>query len=1249
MDPRRVIKKGKKFVAQNIADKPRHIRYISFFKECEVEPDTVLYQAYANKILAGNPYAIFLHLIENPEYSHLKHIWLIKDESVLDYPDVAKYANDDRVRFVMDGSDEALKALCTAQYLVNNAAWPSYYVKKDDQVYINTWHGTPLKGLGKFDKTANRRPIMSAQRNFLSADYLVMPNRYTTDVLMEHYDVRNAFKGNVVEEGYPRVDLVANTDREEMRRRLAEKAGTSLEGKKVILYAPTFRSELSYAKKHIDNSDEICEYIEHIVDNMPDNYVMFFKAHSNLIKYFKDNSKITDLFLFDDFETNKVLSATDVLITDYSSVFFDYLCTRRPIIFFTYDREQYEGERGLLFSLDDVPGRLCYTEKDVVDSLQQINDGKYSFDEKYNNFIDKFAYKDDGGATKRVVDIVWGGKKSDAVFTPASGKKSVLIHVGTQMGKGPLAKCVIDYLKSIDTDEYDVFLFGNYFEKQRMMFDNACSGIRYLTTLPPTAYTLTEAVSKTVFGVNSINIYDREYKRNLGKCRFDLIVNFGSHMPVIRKMLETQTDTEQIMYVNSVDYSKSLVNDMLRFPYKKIVVLADKKTKCDDFADSRVEIRKVNPKTDNIHQYMLDMNMPMKVLFIACFDSMNHAFVNIIRELEKRGHLYKILIRDLDDEVNNLMFAGNPNIVSIDDFDYKSLGEYDFVVGAPIKFRRFRKLYRQIDRRGLFVYTFSNLFSSITMRVTADAVITIGENKFKEFESNYLKYNMIAAGNPQYDTLVEQRRGDIRNEDIKKILFLEQGAYPCGDKGKKQLADTLINMAEMNPDKEIHIKPRYLLDDSVKSIHVVSEHIYNYFDRVPENLILINENQILEEIIVNYDAVITMWSTAFLDAIALNMPLMLIGGFDSDDVFDIRTNRVKDAYDELAESGVLVDFRDIMDKPLEFRPVNTEFQKKELINYDKPCSPYVVDLFETVNNKLIIPDLRYAGFFEVGYKDIAKTLDEIKLYDLNSAKYLRWKETYTKFNELMQEYVYINRCMGNIFDLSAMTAVMENCKVGDSIDVEKVLADKFAEIEDAFYTDPANIEKAKEDKILFDFYCDWLYRKGRYTEIASFEGTHSEVQEELEYYSAVHALKLGMQGKAIRHITQYLTCIVAKNKKAELLKEKRMYDYISPFLGVTCRYSFIKHLCDNKKVEELELLNFTVLQRDPMTAYLKMKLYNELGDYEKALEIYETLANSPNIQPSFSKIIAKNLFTNKVEIEYNYANKHIIKSDDTDK
>ncbi|MBQ9517461.1 MAG: CDP-glycerol glycerophosphotransferase family protein [Eubacterium sp.] len=1241
MKAKRIIKKGKKFVNKNIVTKPRNVTYINYFKDCKVEPGTVLYQAYANKILAGNPYAIFLNLIENPEYSHLKHIWIIKDKSILKYPDVAKYANHDRVRFVMDGSDEALKALCTAQYLVNNAAWPSYYIKKDDQVYINTWHGTPLKGLGKFDKTANRRPIMSAQRNFLCADYLVMPNRYTTDILMEHYDIRDAFRGNVIEEGYPRIDLVANTDRDEMIKRLEEKTGTSLDGKKIILYAPTFRSEMSYAKKHIDNSDEICEYIQHIVDNMPDNYVMFFKAHSNLIAYFKDNSKITDLFLFDDFETNKVLSVTDVLITDYSSVFFDYLRTKRPIIFFTYDREKYEGERGFLFSLDEVPGRLCDTEKEVVESLEQINAGEYSYDEKYNNFLEKFAYKDDGGSTQRVVDIIFGGKDSDALYQPAIKKKSILVHVGTKMGKESLAKCVIDYLKSIDTEKYNVFLFGNYFEKQRMMFDEACSGIRYITTLPPTSYTITEAVNKKVFGPNAINIYEREYQRNLGKCKFDIIVNFASHMPVFRKMLETQTDSEHIIYVDSKYYTKNLISDLCKYPYKKIVLLEGNDVKCDSLGDSRVEIKKIDDKKDNIFDYILNMDMPLKILFIACFDSTNYVFVNVLKELEKRGHLYKILIRDLDDEANNLMFAGNPNIVSIENFDYTSLGEYDFVVSSPIQFRRFRKLYREINKLGLFTYTFSTLFSSITMRVAGDAVITIGENKFKEFDDNYLRYNLIAAGNPQYDSLVENRRPDIANEDIKKILFLEQGAYPCGDKGKQQLADLLVNMAKTNPDKEIHIKPRYMLDNSVKSIHTVSEHLYNYLEDVPDNLVLINEPLILEEILPQYDAMITMWSTAFIDAIAMNMPLMLIGGFDSDDVFDIRTNRVRDAYDELAESGVLVDFKDVMDKPLEFRPVDKTFIKKEFYNFDKPCSPYVVDIFEMVNKKLIIPNLRYTGFFKLDYLDFEKYLDTAKLYHYKSEEYRKWKKAYNKFNAVMQEKVYINRCMGNELDLSGCVEILENFDPYAGVGIGKLLNEKFDEIESDYFNNPANIEKAKKDKILLDFYFDWLFRNHRYLEIENFTYLHDEAKEDYEYYTAIRYLNMGRQSKAFEHITNYLGYILAKNKKAELLKEKRMYDYLKPFIGYTVRLNFIKYLYEHKKIEELMLLSFTVLDRDPLTAYYKMKALNEQGDYEKALEVYQKLIDSPETEPSTFKIFAEKVFANKVEIEYNYANEKL--------
>ena len=1226
---------------QSFVNKPRKLIYVNCFKECKTEPNTILYQAYANKILAGNPFAIFSYLIENPEYSHMKHIWIIKDESVLEYPDVAKYAHHDRVRFLIDGSEEALRALCTAQYLVNNAAFPSYYIKKDDQVYINTWHGTPLKGLGKFDKSSNRRPIMSAQRNFLCADYLVMPNRYTTDILMEHYDIMNAFKGNVIEEGYPRIDLVANTDRDEMIKRLEEKAGTSLEGKKIVLYAPTFRSEMSYAKKHIDNSDEICEYIQHIVENMPENYVMFFKAHSNLIAYFKDNRKITDLFLFDDFETNKVLSVTDVLITDYSSVFFDYLCTKRPIIFFTYDRAQYEGERGFLFPLSEVPGRLCDTEEEVVDSLKQINSGEYDYDEKYAKFLEKFAYRDDGGATKRVVDIIFKGNKPDTLYKVESEKKSILVHVGTKMGKGPLAVCVKEYLESIDTDKYNVFLFGNYYEKTKMMFDKACSGIRYITHLPPTLYTTTEAINKKLFGENAIDIYEREYRRTLGFCKFDEIVNFASNMPVFRKMLETQTDSEKTIYVDTGYYSKSLINELIKVNYKKIVVLDDGGVIKDTFSDSRVEIRRVDRNVQNIQQHIRDMNMPLKILFIACYDSTNYVFVNLLKELEKRGHIYKILIRDVEDDVNNIMFAGNPNIISINNFDYKSVGEYDFIVSSPIKFRRFARLYREINRRGLFIWTFSTLFSSITMRVEGNAVITIGENKFKEFEANYLKYNMIAAGNPQYDALVENRKDVITNDQIKKIIFIEQGAYPCGDKGKKQLADMLINMAENNPDKEIHIKPRYLLESSGQSIHTVSEHLYNYFDRIPENLILINEPHILEDILGDYDALITMWSTAFIDAMAMNMPLMLIGGFDSNDVFDIRTQRVQDAYDELADSGVLVDFRDVMDKPLEFRYVDEEFKKKEFVNNDEPCAPHIIDIFETIYDKLVIPDKRYAGFFEVGYENFDSFLDTVTLYDMNDESYLLWKQNYAQFNALMQEYVYINRCMGNMLDLSECTAIMENCKVGDKTDIAPLVEKKFIEIQRSFFTDPENIAKTKDDIILQDYYFDWLYQNHRFSEIEKYPTESIEAREGYEYYAALHCLKIGKRQKAIEHISNYLTYIVEKNGKTDLIREKRLFDYMKPFILNPNRLTLLKYLYENKKYSEIMLLGFQCLKRDPATVYYKMKALGDQGEYEHALDIYADYSEGSAPSDSIFNLIVKNLFTNKVEIEYNYVNEQI--------
>ncbi|MDO5815961.1 MAG: CDP-glycerol glycerophosphotransferase family protein, partial [Methanobrevibacter sp.] len=101
---------------------------------------------------------------------------------------------------------------------------------------------------------------------------------------------------------------------------------------------------------------------------------------------------------------------SDILITDYSSVFFDYANLKRPILFYTYDLDKYSNLlRGFYLDIhNDVPGPLLFTTSEVIDAIENIDDVSRQYNEKYEEFYNRFCYIDDGNASKRIVEKIWG-------------------------------------------------------------------------------------------------------------------------------------------------------------------------------------------------------------------------------------------------------------------------------------------------------------------------------------------------------------------------------------------------------------------------------------------------------------------------------------------------------------------------------------------------------------------------------------------------------------------------------------------------------------------------------------------------------------------------------------------------------------------------------------------------------------------------------------------------------------------------
>lgn len=232
------------------------------------------------------------------------------------------------VNMVVYGSRKYYKLLAKAKFLITDVSFPTNFVRKEGQIYLNTWHGTPLKAMGRQSKDA-RMTMGNVQRNFMQATHLLWPNDYTRDIMERGYYIKDLCPNTQTLVGmYPR-DEIYTKERPMFSNRC---------GKKVYGYLPTWRE---HPTKPMD------EVLTELDKACPSDVIVFAKLHPldtgtlNWSHY--DHIRPMPLNL----ELNDALSRCDGLITDYSSVLFDYAYTNRPIVLFQYDRYEYLENRGL--------------------------------------------------------------------------------------------------------------------------------------------------------------------------------------------------------------------------------------------------------------------------------------------------------------------------------------------------------------------------------------------------------------------------------------------------------------------------------------------------------------------------------------------------------------------------------------------------------------------------------------------------------------------------------------------------------------------------------------------------------------------------------------------------------------------------------------------------------------------------------------------------------------------------------------
>ena len=332
MNPIRSIRGRLDGVAHDL--RSRYWEYIRYYNDGVLWDRAILFESFNGKNFQGNPYYLFREALAADECAGFTiYIAHRQPEDCLRFLE-RRGLSDARVRVILYGSAEYRKVLSHAKYLVNNVSFPMDWIKKDGQVYLNTWHGTPLKTLGRNIKN-DPFELNNSQRNMLLADILLAPNVLTRRVFSEDYMLHDVMPGTLIMGGYPR-----NTAffREEERETVRRKHG--LTDKTMIFYMPTWRGTASEVRR----TDCVSE-MERLAEELGERFAVYVKLHPAMTQGMGALRLCHPMP--EEYEVYEFLNAADLLITDYSSVYFDFANTGRRTILYQYDRDAYFSDRGV--------------------------------------------------------------------------------------------------------------------------------------------------------------------------------------------------------------------------------------------------------------------------------------------------------------------------------------------------------------------------------------------------------------------------------------------------------------------------------------------------------------------------------------------------------------------------------------------------------------------------------------------------------------------------------------------------------------------------------------------------------------------------------------------------------------------------------------------------------------------------------------------------------------------------------------
>lgn len=502
--------------------------YMYCYDVLTLDADKVLFDSRNGKDLGSNLLCLAKEMVSDSAYQKYKLYFSCNSDKKVLFSRMLKQLGVRKVVLIREAGFSHYRLLAKAKYLFTDTSLPHEFMKKKGQVLINTWHGTPLKKMGR-DEKGQAYAMGNVQKGQLYADYLIYPSRYMMGIMMKAYCMENLYKGKILFSGYPRNSLFFKP-KEGQRLKIL----LGYEKNRIYVYMPTWRGSLEKLQNEAQIVwTELC--LTQLDKRLEANEICFVKFHPFVSGKIRWDDYCHILPFPGGYDTYEIINMAECLITDYSSVFFDFANTGRKIILFIYDYDMYCKDRGLYLGMEELPFPTVDSVEELVKELRiPVN---YD-DSKFRSVYCTYDHPDAARDILRHILIGEKIMKEESVI--GNGKGNILIYPGetkTELDRNSWI-CFEEKLKG-----KNVFAV--------LVSPKAKTEPKSMLMIPPTIGILMITEIR-----KSIRHRDREFKRQLGYGTYEKIIICKGYNDCAESMFLHAGVPVELIQIGDTSYAK---------------------------------------------------------------------------------------------------------------------------------------------------------------------------------------------------------------------------------------------------------------------------------------------------------------------------------------------------------------------------------------------------------------------------------------------------------------------------------------------------------------------------------------------------------------------------------------------------------------------------------------------------------------------------------------------------------------------